>query len=252
MLEIRLPMNTARTPVSKRHSSITRVRSFLQALIEPPARIDDLGRRRTARLLAIFLLILITLFLIVDISRLLTTPGYPPPWYGYILFGSAYVLTRIGAGRARPGRAGDRQYCRPADPPNRAARGDTDLRATGNAVGGQYDRRRNHTRLPTASRPDRRRSAGRAARKRRAVEPGARGRAHGHMGLGCAGRPRHRIRAGRSALWPSGRYDRRTTRHLPRPHASRRSYDVRAGSGRAAGGRTKRPSDRVSRALVGW
>ena len=103
MLEIRLHMNTARTPVSKRHSSITRVRSFLQALIEPPARIDDLGRRRTARLLAIFLLILITLFLIVDISRLLTTPGYHPPWYGYILFGSAYVLTRIGADRAAAG-----------------------------------------------------------------------------------------------------------------------------------------------------
>ena len=52
-----------------------RVRRFQQALIEPPARLDDVALRRTARLLAIFLLILIALFLLVDITRLLTTPG---------------------------------------------------------------------------------------------------------------------------------------------------------------------------------
>src|SRR6266516_705176 len=103
MLEIRLPMNTVQMPVSKRHTLIAHIRRFQQALIEPPAALDDLGLRRTARLLAIFLLILIALFLLVDITRLLTTPGYRPPWYGYLLFGSAYVLTRVGANRAAAG-----------------------------------------------------------------------------------------------------------------------------------------------------
>jgi PAS domain-containing protein len=96
-------MNIAQTPFLERHKLIARIRSFQQALIEPPAGLDDLGRRRTARLLAIFLLILIALFLLVDITRLLTTPGYRPPWYGDLLFGGAYVLTRIGADRAAAG-----------------------------------------------------------------------------------------------------------------------------------------------------
>jgi PAS domain S-box-containing protein len=96
-------MNTVQRPVSKRHIFVTRVRRFQQALIEPPARLDDVALRRTARLLATFLLILIALFLIVDIIRLLTTPGYRLPWYGYLLFGSAYVLTRVGADRAAAG-----------------------------------------------------------------------------------------------------------------------------------------------------
>jgi PAS domain S-box-containing protein len=96
-------MNTVQMPVSKRHIFVTRMRRFQQALIEPPARLDDVALRRTARLLAIFLLILIALFLIVDIIRLLTTPGYRPPWYGYLLFGSAYALTRVGANRAAAG-----------------------------------------------------------------------------------------------------------------------------------------------------
>src|SRR6266540_4156858 len=96
-------MNIAQTPFLERHRLIARMRSFQQALIEPPAGLDDLGLRRTARLLAIFLLILIALFLIVDISRLLTAPGYRPPWYGYLLFGGAYALTRVGADRAAAG-----------------------------------------------------------------------------------------------------------------------------------------------------
>jgi two-component system, cell cycle sensor histidine kinase and response regulator CckA len=96
-------MNTIQTPVSKQDRLLGRIARLQQALIEPPAMLDDLGLRRTARLLAIFLLILIALFLLVDISRLLTTPGYRPPWYGYLLFGSAYALTRVGAHRAAAG-----------------------------------------------------------------------------------------------------------------------------------------------------
>jgi two-component system, cell cycle sensor histidine kinase and response regulator CckA len=93
-------MNTVQTSVSKQDRLLARL---MQVFIEPPASLADLGLRRTARLLAIFLLILIALFLLVDISRLLSTPGYRPPWYGYLLFGSAYALTRVGAHRTAAG-----------------------------------------------------------------------------------------------------------------------------------------------------
>jgi two-component system, cell cycle sensor histidine kinase and response regulator CckA len=96
-------MNTSQTPHATRHPLLARFGRLQQALIEPPPSLADLGLRRTARLLAIFLLILIALFLLVDISRLLSTPGYRPPWYGYFLFGSAYALTRIGAHQAAAG-----------------------------------------------------------------------------------------------------------------------------------------------------
>jgi two-component system, cell cycle sensor histidine kinase and response regulator CckA len=63
-------------------------------LIEPLATIDDLAFRRAAQLLAIFLLVLLALFALVDTTRIMTTPGYRAPWYGYVLFGSAYALSR--------------------------------------------------------------------------------------------------------------------------------------------------------------
>jgi PAS domain S-box-containing protein len=96
-------MNTIPTPHSTSQRALARLGRLQQMLIEPPPSLADLGLRRTARLLAIFLLVLIALFLLVDISRLLSTPGYCPPWYGYLLFGSAYALTRIGAHRAAAG-----------------------------------------------------------------------------------------------------------------------------------------------------
>ena len=39
----------------------------------------------------------------MDITRIVTTPGYHTPWYGYLLFGSAYALSctryyRLAAG----------------------------------------------------------------------------------------------------------------------------------------------------------
>jgi PAS domain S-box-containing protein len=71
-----------------------RLQQLQQQLIEPLAIIDDLALRRTARLLAIFLLVLIALFGLVDATRMMTTPSYQSPWYGYVLFGSAYVLSR--------------------------------------------------------------------------------------------------------------------------------------------------------------
>jgi two-component system, cell cycle sensor histidine kinase and response regulator CckA len=65
-----------------------------RSLIDPVVPYADPAIGRTSRLLAILLLALIGLFLLTDSTRLLTTPGYRPPWYGYLLFGSAYALNR--------------------------------------------------------------------------------------------------------------------------------------------------------------
>jgi len=74
-----------------------------QALIVPAATLDDVALRYKSRLLAILLLTLIALFSLVDITRILTTPGYQPPWYGYLLFGGAYVLNRTRYYRSAAG-----------------------------------------------------------------------------------------------------------------------------------------------------
>ena len=87
-------MNTVQTPSRSLRAFAARFQWIQQQLIEPLAAIDDLALRRTARLLAIFLLVMIALFALVDITRIVTTPGYHAPWYGYLLFGSAYVLSR--------------------------------------------------------------------------------------------------------------------------------------------------------------
>ena len=65
-------------------------------LIEPPARLDDIGLRYRSRLLNIFLLIFILGFAGVDIAFFLTTPGYIPPWYGYVFLFTSYLLNKIG------------------------------------------------------------------------------------------------------------------------------------------------------------
>jgi PAS domain S-box-containing protein len=65
-------------------------------LIEPPASLQDVAIRRNSRLLAIFLLVMIVVFAIVDITYLLTVPGYQPPWYGYLFLFTAYGLNRSG------------------------------------------------------------------------------------------------------------------------------------------------------------
>jgi PAS domain S-box-containing protein len=87
-------MNKAQIPASPRRAFTSRFQWIDHLLIDPSSAIDDLALRRTARLLAIFLLVLITLFALVDITRIATTPGYHVPWYGYLLFGSAYTLSR--------------------------------------------------------------------------------------------------------------------------------------------------------------
>jgi two-component system cell cycle sensor histidine kinase/response regulator CckA len=82
------------TPVPQQNTFSARLGRLQRALIEPAAALDDVTLRRKSRLLAILLLTLIALFLLVDSARFLTTPGYRPPWYGYLFLGTAYMLNR--------------------------------------------------------------------------------------------------------------------------------------------------------------
>ena len=66
------------------------------ALVEPPRRLEDIALRYRSRLLNIFLLIFILVFAGVDITYLITTPGYVPPWYGYVFLFAAYGLNKAG------------------------------------------------------------------------------------------------------------------------------------------------------------
>ena len=63
---------------------------------------DPSARRRT-RLLAAFLLVLVAVFGVVDLTGLLTVPGYAPPWYGYLFFAAAGLLNRFGRYTAAAG-----------------------------------------------------------------------------------------------------------------------------------------------------
>src|SRR5262249_37440206 len=80
LLRVRLMMSTKPTAVATRDRSSALLGRLRYALIEPLAAHDDLTLRRTARLLTILLLALMALFLLVDITRACTTPGYQPPW----------------------------------------------------------------------------------------------------------------------------------------------------------------------------
>ncbi len=63
---------------------------------------DPSARRRT-RLLAAFLLVLVAVFGVVDLTGLLTVPGYAPPWYGYLFLAAAGLLNRFGRYTAAAG-----------------------------------------------------------------------------------------------------------------------------------------------------
>lgn len=64
--------------------------------IDPPRFLQEVAIRRNSRLLNIFLLVMIVVFLGVDGAYLATTPGYMPPWYGYLFLFGAYAFNRAG------------------------------------------------------------------------------------------------------------------------------------------------------------
>lgn len=51
---------------------------------------------RKSRLLATFLLLMLTAFGASDLFSLITRPGYRPPWYGYVFLVSAAILNYLG------------------------------------------------------------------------------------------------------------------------------------------------------------
>jgi len=69
---------------------------MLRPVLDPPVPSLDPAERRRARLLATFLLILVLVFGVVDVTGLLMVPGYAPPWYGYLFLVAAWLLNRIG------------------------------------------------------------------------------------------------------------------------------------------------------------
>ena len=73
------------------------IRSTLNNLyrifIEPPQSYDTAIHHKS-RLLSIFLLVMIFIFTAVDITYVLTVPGYTVPWYGYVFLLISYALNR--------------------------------------------------------------------------------------------------------------------------------------------------------------
>ncbi|MCC6300441.1 MAG: PAS domain S-box protein [Anaerolineales bacterium] len=67
-----------------------------KVLIEPPDFIQDITVRHNSRLLNLFLLIMIIVFLGVDGYYFSTIPGYMPPWYGYVFLLGSFSLNRGG------------------------------------------------------------------------------------------------------------------------------------------------------------
>jgi len=66
-----------------------------QIFIEPPQSYDTAIRQKS-RLLSIFLLVMIFIFTAVDVTYVVTVPGYSVPWYGYIFLLISYVFNRWG------------------------------------------------------------------------------------------------------------------------------------------------------------
>jgi two-component system, cell cycle sensor histidine kinase and response regulator CckA len=74
-------------------------RTIGHKLTNPADSIQDIALRRKSQLLSIFLLILFTLFGLLDLTYYITIPGYLtalPDLGGYAFFMSAYVLNRNG------------------------------------------------------------------------------------------------------------------------------------------------------------
>jgi PAS domain S-box-containing protein len=61
--------------------------------IEPPQSYGTAIHHKS-RLLSIFLLVMIFIFTSVDITYVLTVPGYAVPWYGYVFLLISYALNR--------------------------------------------------------------------------------------------------------------------------------------------------------------
>lgn len=77
-------------------SNVKIFNSLQQVFIEPLSRVNDVAVRHKSRLLSLFLLSMIVVFLAVDSVYLATVSGYKPPWYGYLFLIGSYLLNRYG------------------------------------------------------------------------------------------------------------------------------------------------------------
>ena len=68
----------------------------LDRLLIEPRHSYDLATNRKSRLLATFVLAMLSIFAMVDVVYLVTVPGYVVPWYGYIFLFATYLLNRSG------------------------------------------------------------------------------------------------------------------------------------------------------------
>jgi PAS domain S-box-containing protein len=75
------------------------LRRLRDLLCRPDPGLDPIVRRKS-RLLAAFLLVAIAVFGLVDSVYAFTVPGYVPPWYGYALLLTAWLLNRCDRYRA--------------------------------------------------------------------------------------------------------------------------------------------------------
>ena len=66
----------------------------LRRIFIEPLQSYDTTVRHKSRLLSIFLLVMILIFTAVDITYVLTVPGYTVPWYGYVFLLISYALNR--------------------------------------------------------------------------------------------------------------------------------------------------------------
>jgi len=90
-------MNNKEPNHYKPTTSIWNPRTVWHWLTTPSPSIEDVALRRKSKLLSTFLLILLALFGLLDLTYYVTVPGYTtalPDLGGYIFFISAYVLNR--------------------------------------------------------------------------------------------------------------------------------------------------------------
>jgi len=68
---------------------------YLEQILIEPLHTTDVATRHKSRLLSTFLLVMVSLFILVDAISLLTVPNYSVPWLGYVFLLTAYGLNRL-------------------------------------------------------------------------------------------------------------------------------------------------------------
>ena len=75
---------------------IRRTLAYLQRIFIEPRQSYDTAIRHKSTLLSILLLVMIFIFTVVDVTYVLTVPGYSVPWYGYIFLLISFAFNRWG------------------------------------------------------------------------------------------------------------------------------------------------------------